>query len=177
MIDPRQLSDSARSVRCGELKIRAGSDRLGCQELHRGSALSKDVAAAKERHGDDQVQNCHDEQGSVVALGPSTTSAAGAAPKGGSENVANVYWEFSTTKDDFSARVTVYYLDDEISGLREAILKLFFRCGSSGPWERVPNQTLDSDRNAATAKGVSSFCQLTLAEGSRVFLPSVLRRY
>ncbi|MEW5734292.1 MAG: hypothetical protein AB1921_05535 [Thermodesulfobacteriota bacterium] len=66
---------------------------------------------------------------------------------------ADVYWEISTDRVNYAAVVQFHYLDDEIVGLVEANLELYWSASKDGPWTKVTT-TLDTETNTVTVSGM-----------------------
>ena len=70
--------------------------------------------------------------------------------------VADVNWEISTDRTNFSADVTFKYLDSEISGLTESALAVSSAATLGGVYTELAS-TLDEDKNEATVSGLAAF--------------------
>lgn len=68
--------------------------------------------------------------------------------------VADVYWEISSDRSNFTAVVTFRYLDEEIIGLVESNLNLYWSATKDGPWTKVTT-TLDTETNTITVSGMT----------------------
>lgn len=75
-------------------------------------------------------------------------SATGLSNVATPAEVADVYWELSTTRTAYSfASIRFQYLDSEIAGMDESKLQLFQAPSPSGPWTKAAGAYLDTARN------------------------------
>ena len=77
--------------------------------------------------------------------------------------VADVQWEITTDRTNFSADLTFHYLDSEISGITEANLTIFEAATAAGPFTDLV-AVIDTAKNRATVTGVTNFSVFALAE-------------
>lgn len=72
------------------------------------------------------------------------------------DQVADVYWEISTDRTNFTAELRFEYLDEEIEGLPEECLALYRCATKDGLFEKL-NAEIDPATNTVTISGLSAF--------------------
>ncbi|MBI2423294.1 MAG: FG-GAP repeat protein [Candidatus Hydrogenedentes bacterium] len=94
-----------------------------------------------------------------------TRSNSAIAGIGAPAQLADMVWQLSTTRTDYtSAAITLQYLDSEIAGLIEGDLALWQSTSPTGPWTEVTGATFDTAKNEVNAS-VSSLGYFAVSAG------------